>query len=153
MVWKRTRQVRETTDCAKHELTESGSYYIHIVLDQIGLKNSTTQLLINGVLQLVNIIVATSMCFFVDRLGRRLLFLVSTGGMFVTFIIWTVCSAQFEMHRSKGSANAVVVMIFIYYVFYNIAWAGLLVGYGVEIMPYNLRAKVTWPILLRSASR
>jgi hypothetical protein len=82
------------------------------------------------------------MCFFVDRLGRRLLFLVSTGGMFVVFIIWTICSAQFEMHRTKGSANAVVVMIFLYYVFYNTAWSGLLVGYGVEIMPYNLRAKV-----------
>ncbi|TVY93485.1 Lactose permease [Lachnellula willkommii] len=117
------------------------SYYIHIVLDQIGLKESSIQLLINGVLQLVNIVVATGMCFFVDRLGRRLLFLVSTGGMFVVFLIWTICSAQFEMHHTKGSANAVVVMIFLYYVFYNIAWSGLLVGYAVEIMPYNMRAK------------
>lgn len=100
-------------------------------------------MLINGVLQLVNVIVATGMCFFVDRLGRRLLFLVSTGGMFVIFLIWTICSAQFEMHQTKGSANAVIVMIFLYYVFYNIAWAGLLVGYAVEIMPYNMRAKVT----------
>ncbi|TVY45691.1 Lactose permease [Lachnellula subtilissima] len=117
------------------------SYYIHIVLDQIGLKETSIQLLINGVLQLVNIVVATSMCFFVDRLGRRLLFLISTGGMFVVFPIWTVCSARWEMHHTKGSANAVVVMIFLYYVFYNIAWAGLLVGYAVEIMPYNMRAK------------
>lgn len=32
-------------------------------------------------------------------------------------------------------------MIFIYYVFYNLAWSGLLVGYCVEILPYNIRAK------------
>jgi len=65
--------------------------------------------------------------------------------MFVVFLIWTICSAQFMMHHTKGSANAVVVMIFLYYVFYNIAWSGLLVGYAVEIMPYNMRAKVTRP--------
>jgi hypothetical protein len=33
-------------------------------------------------------------------------------------------------------------MIFIYYLFYNIAWSGLLVGYTVEILPYSIRAKV-----------
>lgn len=132
----------QENDNGKYRLTSLLSYYIHIVLDQIGVRKSAIQLLINGILQLTNIVVATGMCFFVDRLGRRLLFLVSTGGMFVVFVIWTICSAQFEMHRSKDSANAVIVMIFIYYMFYNISWAGLLVGYGVEIMPYNLRAKV-----------
>jgi MFS family permease len=144
MVWQRARQVgpQYIFDLAWQKLTDPPSYYIHIVLDQIGVKDSGIQLLINGVLQFTNIVVATGMCFFVDRLGRRLLFLVSTGGMFVVFVIWTICSAQFEMHHSKDSANAVIVMIFLYYVFYNTAWAGLLVGYGVEIMPYNLRAKV-----------
>ena len=48
------------------------SYYIHTILDQIGITNSNTQLLINAVLQIVNIVVAVGMCFFVDRLGRRL---------------------------------------------------------------------------------
>jgi len=117
------------------------SYYLYVVLGQIGITNPTTQLLINGILQIVNMIVATGMCFFVDRLGRRLLFLVSTGGMLATFIVWTICSAQFEMRGSKASAHAVVAMIFIYYCFYNLAWSGLLVGYGVEILPYNIRAK------------
>ncbi|TAQ83433.1 hypothetical protein B7494_g8240 [Chlorociboria aeruginascens] len=117
------------------------SYYLYIVLGQIGITNSTTQLLINGILQIVNMIVATGICFFVDRLGRRLLFLTSTGGMLATFIVWTICSAQNEIGHSKASGNAVVAMIFIYYVFYNSAWSGLLVGYGVEILPFNIRAK------------
>ena len=90
------------------------------------------------------------MCFFVDRIGRRLLFLVSTAGMLGVFVVWTICSAQFAMHKSKASANAVIVMIFLYYVFYNCAWSGLLVGYGVEILPYNIRAKViNFPALHR----
>jgi len=32
-------------------------------------------------------------------------------------------------------------MIYIYYFWYNIAWSGMLVGYTVEILPYNIRAK------------
>ena len=34
-----------------------------------------------------------------------------------------------------------VAMIFLYYVFYNMAWSGLLVGYSAEILPYSIRAK------------
>ena len=45
------------------------------------------------------------------------------------------------MKGNKSAANAVVAMIFIYYVFYNLAWSGLLIGYTVEILPYNIRAK------------
>ncbi|KAG0651023.1 Lactose permease [Hyphodiscus hymeniophilus] len=119
------------------------SYYIHTVLNQIGITNSTTQLLINGILQIVNIIVAVGSCFFVDRIGRRTLFLFATTGMLCVFIVWTVCSARFSIDGSKAAANAVVAMIFIYYVFYNAAWSGLLVGYAVEILPYNIRAKGT----------
>ena len=122
------------------------SYYIHTILDQIGITNSNTQLLINAVLQIVNIVVAVGMCFFVDRLGRRLLFLVATAGMLVSFVVWTICSARFAISGSKAAADIVVLMIFVFYVFYNTAWSGLLVGYGVEILPYNIRAKVRGPI-------
>ncbi|RFU25482.1 hypothetical protein B7463_g10852, partial [Scytalidium lignicola] len=117
------------------------SYYIHTVLDQIGITNPTTQLLINGILQITNIIVASGICFFVDNVGRRMLFLVATSGMLGTFIVWTICSAQFAINQTKASANAVVAMIFIYYAFYNLAWSGLLVGYGAEILPFSIRAK------------
>ena len=57
------------------------------------------------------------------------------------FIVWTICSAQFTIHGNKEAANAVVAMIFLYYVFYNMAWSGLLVGYSAEILPYSIRAK------------
>lgn len=51
--------------------------------------------------------------------------------MLCVLVVWTICTA----------ANAVVAMIFIYYVFYNSAWSGLLVGYAVEILPFNIRVK------------
>lgn len=58
------------------------------VLDDIGIKDRTVQLTINGILQIVNFITAVTMCFFVDKIGRRKLFLVSTSGMMGTFIVW-----------------------------------------------------------------
>ncbi|CAD0084194.1 unnamed protein product [Aureobasidium vineae] len=96
------------------------SYYLTLVLDQIGITDTNTQLIINGVLQIVNFIVAVGQCFFVDK---------------------TICSARFKIAGGEASANSVVAFIFIYYVFYNIAFSGLLVGYSVEILPYNIRAK------------
>ena len=117
------------------------SYYISKVLDTIGITNSNIQLIINGCLQILNIIVATGQCFVVDKVGRRTLFLTATAGMLCTFIVWTICSAEFQQKGSHGAANAVVAMIFIYYVFYNMAWSGLLIGYSAEILPYNIRAK------------
>lgn len=124
------------------------SYYIFIVLQDIGIENSKTQLEINGILQIVNFAVALFMCFMVDRIGRRKLFLTATAGMMCSFMVWTACSAQFTYSADgtsatgpKSDGRAVIATIFIYYVFYNTAWSGLLVGYAVEILPYNIRAK------------
>lgn len=117
------------------------SYYITKVLDQIGYTDTLTQNLINGVLQIFNLFIAVLSCFFVDKIGRRKLFLFSTTGMLITFICWTICSARFAITGARGAANAVVGFIYIYYFFYNWAWSGMLVGYTVEILPYNIRAK------------
>lgn len=93
-------------------LTSTGlvSYYIKKVLDLAGITDSTTQLGINGGLQIFNFIVALTMCFYVDKVGRRKLFLISTGGMLAAFIVWTICSEQAESHGTKAAGNAVVAV-------------------------------------------
>ncbi|PSN75129.1 MFS transporter [Corynespora cassiicola Philippines] len=117
------------------------SYYITGVLDSIGVTDPDMQLKINGVLNIWNCIVATTMCFFVEKIGRRPLFLISTAGMCMCFVIWTICSERYNATKVKANGSAVVFMIFLYYTFYNIAWSGLLVGYTVEILPFSIRAK------------
>lgn len=98
------------------------SYYIFKVLSDIGYTNTLTQNVINGCLQIFNFIVAVSMCFLVDKVGRRKLFLFSTGGMLVTFVVWTICSARYSIDGDHGAANAVIAMIFLFYFCYNTAW-------------------------------
>lgn len=97
--------------------------------------------MINGCLQIFNFITAVGACFLVDKVGRRKLFLFATGGMLCSFIVWTICSARYTIAGNKSAANAVIAMIFIYYLCYNSAWSGLLLGYTTEILPYNIRAK------------
>jgi len=120
------------------------SYYMTNVLDTANITDPSTKLAINGILNIINALVAFIMCFFVDKVGRRLLFLVATGGMCFSFIIWTI-AAKYATDDISSAADAEVAFIFIFYVFYNLAWSGLLVGYGVEILPYNIRAKVCFP--------
>ncbi|RBR26006.1 uncharacterized protein FIESC28_01279 [Fusarium coffeatum] len=102
------------------------SYYLVLVLNTIGITQAKDQTLINGLLQIFSWLVSTFLgALMVDRIGRRALFLTSTAGMLVAYIIWT----------------AVVGFIFIYYLFYNIAWNPLLQAYPVEIFPYTLRGR------------
>lgn len=109
------------------------SYYINDILNQVGITDDEMKTIINGVLNIWNMIVATSMAFAVDKAGRRPLFLTSTAGMLLMFICWTIASKFAVEDFSKAAGSAVVAFIFLYYTFYNMAWSGLLVSYCVEI--------------------
>ncbi|CAG9991086.1 unnamed protein product [Clonostachys byssicola] len=118
------------------------SYYLTLVLNTIGITSVKDQTLINGLLQIFNWLVATFLgALMVDRLGRRFLFLLSTAGMLVAYVIWTGLTAHFVQSHSEATGRAVVAFIFIYYLFYDIAWSPLLQAYSVEIFPYTLRAR------------
>lgn len=106
------------------------SYYLNLVLNDIGVTDGDTQLVINGCLQIMNFAVAIGQCFVVDYIGRRTLFLVSTSGMLGAFIVWTACAAEFAKTGTQATGNTVIAMIYIYYIFYNLAWSGMLVSYA-----------------------
>ncbi|KAJ5743808.1 hypothetical protein N7533_008678 [Penicillium manginii] len=117
------------------------SYYLTLVLDTVGIKDSDTQTLINGLLQVFNFIIAGSAALLVDRLGRRTLFLWSAAGMLVSFVIWTACSAVFDITNAGALGKTVIAFVFIFYFHYDIAYTPLLLGYPTEIFPYSIRSK------------
>ncbi|KAI9055217.1 hypothetical protein LZ554_000181 [Drepanopeziza brunnea f. sp. 'monogermtubi'] len=120
------------------------SYYLYQVMNSMGITNPNTQLGINAGLKTWGLLVNVFMSFFVDRVGRRPIYLVSTIGTLVAFTIWTVISARYAIAPQDSLGVAFVFMIFVYGTFYDFK-SGLLASYTTEILPYGIRAKgFTW---------
>lgn len=119
------------------------SGYLALVLNDIGITNPETQNLINGGLQIYNFAIATGSATLIDRLGRRFMFLSSTIGMMLAFIIWTALAARNQQSEAtnQGLGIGIVVMVFVFYAFYNFAMNPLPIAYLLEVLPYTLRAK------------
>lgn len=117
------------------------SYYLHDILESVGVTLPYDQSLVNGGLQIWSFLVALGFSFLVDRLGRRKLFLIAAVGMLVTFSIWTGCSAVYAQSGNSGAGGAVIAMVFLFYFVAGFAWPGLTVAYVAEILPFSIRAK------------
>ncbi|KKY29831.1 putative sugar transporter [Diaporthe ampelina] len=117
------------------------SNYSSKLYDSAGVTDSTSKLGLSAGQTTLALIVSITMAMFVDKLGRRPTFLASTGGMLVTFVFWTLSTGLYEDKGAEGGRYAMIVFIWIFGIFYSLAWSGLLVGYAIEVLPYNLRAK------------
>ncbi|EMD33795.1 hypothetical protein CERSUDRAFT_87123 [Gelatoporia subvermispora B] len=117
------------------------SYYMNKIFISIGITSATTQLLINGILNIYNFIIAILAGLLCDRIGRRPMFIVSTIGMFVFWTLQTICFALYSEHGNIAAAHTFIAMIFLFYAFCEIAFTPLIVSYTVEILPFAVRAK------------
>lgn len=110
-------------------------------MDSVGITNKDTQALVNGLINVYNFALALTTAFFVERLGRRILFRCSTVGMLIVFIAWTIASARFDDTGASAAGIAVMALIFVYGACYNIGFSPLAVAYSVEVLPFSIRAK------------
>jgi MFS family permease len=95
------------------------SYYLNRVFNTVGITSELHQLLINGILQIWNLAWALAASSMVDKIGRRILFITSTIGMIIFFIMQTVCSAVYAQQGNKGAGYAVIAAIFLFYASYE----------------------------------
>jgi MFS family permease len=95
------------------------SYYLSKVMETIGITSPQEQLGINGGMKAAALVVNFVFALYVDRFGRRPIYMISTVGMLVAFTIWTIISARYAARENQGLANGVLGMIFIYDFFYN----------------------------------
>ncbi|KAK0934287.1 hypothetical protein LTR29_014143 [Friedmanniomyces endolithicus] len=102
------------------------SYYIFLVLSQIGITDSKDQLVLNGCLTIFNSAIAGGMAFTIDWIGRRPLFLTATFEMCLAMTGWTIASQQYSVTGITAGGRAVIALIFVFMFFYNLAWSGLL---------------------------
>jgi hypothetical protein len=95
------------------------SYYLKYVMDNVGITNPQTQLGINAGMKSQALIENLTLSFYIDKFGRRPIYLVSTIGTLVTFTIWTIISARYAIEPSKGLGYGFVAMIFFYGLCYD----------------------------------
>ena len=86
-------------------------------------------------------VIATTVAQYVDRIGRRPLWLTSTAGMLLSYCVVMALSATFAKTHQAGIGIAVIPFLFIFFGFYDIAWTIQCYSYTTEILPYDLRTK------------
>jgi MFS family permease len=117
------------------------THYLYAVLNTVGITSTYSQLLINGMLQIWNLIWASCAALLVDRVGRKPLWRASTIGMLTFFVTQTICTAVYSIHGSVAAGYASIINIFLFFASYDIAMTPLVIAYPVEILTFTIRAK------------
>lgn len=117
------------------------SYYLKLVLESVGITDTTTQLVINGSITISSFCFAVVWALSIDNIGRRKLFLTGMAGMFCALLTLTSCTGvNAPDFPSRGLANTSVAMIFIFGAFYKMCGTTQ-DAYFTEVAPYGLRDK------------
>ncbi|PYI16377.1 MFS lactose permease [Aspergillus japonicus CBS 114.51] len=125
------------------------SYYYPQMLRGAGITSNNTQLLLQGLQNVVSLIGAVSGALLTDRFGRRQQLLVSTSLVVVLFIIVTALNATNVVDGPDGvptaksgiTARAQIAMIFIFGFVISAGWTPNQAMYPVECLRYESRAK------------
>lgn len=111
------------------------------MLDQAGIKDTNTQLMLQGVIAVISFIGALIGSSLVDRVGRRKM-LFTTSCLFVLwFSIVAGLSANFAGTTNKAASNATVAMIYLFGFTFSIGFTPFQALYPVECLTFETRAK------------
>ncbi|KAK1147236.1 hypothetical protein N8T08_001975 [Aspergillus melleus] len=117
------------------------SYYLPTLLKNVGITNTNTQLLLNIIYALTGWIAATAGTRFHDVVGRRQMFLGSTGGMVICLAITAATTAVFVQSENTAASTAAIVFIYIFGVVFAFAFTSMQPIYPGEVMSNDMRAK------------
>lgn len=116
------------------------SYYLNIILNNIGYTETTEKLKINIGLTLYGLAWSYGVSILCGRFKRTGLLITSYALMSFFFIIWIVLSAinQQRDFKDKAIGRAIVAMIYLYQGCYHIS-TPIAMTYIMEILPFSLR--------------
>ncbi|KAH8178511.1 sugar transporter domain-containing protein [Sarocladium implicatum] len=116
------------------------SYYLPIMLENVGIKSTSLVLLLNAVFAITGWIAATIGAHLHDVFGRRKMLMTSCFTMAVCLAIVAATAAQFEKTQSVSSSSASIAFIFIFGVCFAIAFTPMQHIYPAEVLANDMRA-------------
>lgn len=118
------------------------SYYLEIVLRNIGITNSNDQLKINIGMTVYALFWSVLCALNVDKFKRKTTFIGGYILMCITYTVWTILSAvnQQSDFKNKGLGIGIVAMIYLFMGFNNIV-APVSMTYVMEVCPFQLRGQ------------
>jgi sugar porter (SP) family MFS transporter len=132
------------------------SNYMNIIYEGAGITGQNKKLGLSAGKTIMDLAISIAAAFQVDRVGRRPLFLVAISGMVFSFVLWTIAGGIYEnseytcqdadgndttCYSNTQAGYAQIAFIWLFGVFYDIGFSGLLVAYALEVLPFHLRAK------------
>ena len=117
------------------------SYYMPVILEDVGITGSNEQLLLNALNTVFSFLggLVGSLC--VDKLGRRNLFIWGTLLTGLCYIPINVIAAQANGNIGTGAGYAFIAFIFLYGITFSFGWTPLQALYPAEILTNEMRAK------------
>ncbi|GMF77485.1 unnamed protein product [Aspergillus oryzae] len=112
-------------------------YYLPVLLKQSLHQSNDEALLIGGINMIVYAIFATFSWFFIEKIGRRKLFLGGSIIQTIAMVITFACLIPDDTQVSKGA----VFGLFLYMAAFGAAWLPLPWLYPAELSPIKTRAK------------
>ncbi|KAK4194171.1 general substrate transporter [Triangularia verruculosa] len=119
------------------------SNYIDMIYRGAGIHDQNQKLAMSTGKTILDLIITITAALNVDRWGRRPMFLVAMVGMVISFLCWTITGVVYEHSNPTNLTAGYVQLVFIWVfgIFYDIGFSGLLVAYALEVLPFHLRAK------------
>lgn len=119
------------------------SYYFPVIVQQTGITNHHTRLLMNALNPVVSWFAAILGAILLDRVGRRPFLLGGVVGMAACLTIVTGCTKLSVDNANKAAGNAGIFFIYLFSVIFSLCLVPLLPFYAAETLPTETRAKGT----------
>ncbi|KAK8085837.1 hypothetical protein PG997_007108 [Apiospora hydei] len=117
------------------------SYYMPYLLDNVGIKDADTKLLLNIIYALEGYIFATAGARMHDIIGRRKMLLGATAGLILSLAIAAGTAAGYEHTGSRAASSASIAFIFVFGAVFAFAFTSMQPIYPAEVMSNDMRAK------------
>lgn len=115
------------------------SYYLPIMIANVGIKDTNMQLLLNAVYAVTGWISATTGARFHDIVGRRKMLMGSCAGMAICLAIVAGTAAAYEHnHEAFAASRASIAFIFIFGVVFAFSFTPMQPIYPAEVLSSKL---------------